>query len=73
MGIIYYCFTAFLVATSPTTLVMYSLKLLVFNFLKIDFLTFSRGHHHENQSVLGVGVQKVDVEIALNRTSIKKI
>ena len=46
-------------AASPATLVIYSLKFLVFNFLGIDFLASSSGHHCENQPVLGVACQIV--------------
>ena len=61
MRTVSYCFTIFLVNTSPTTLVIYSLKFLVFTFLGIDFLTFSGGHRHEIQSVLGLGVQNFGI------------
>ena len=61
---VYCCFTLFLVTTSPTTPVIYSLKFLVFNFLVIEFLAFSSGHHFENQPVLRLGVRWLDAEIA---------
>ena len=52
------CFTIFLVTASPTSPVIYSLKILVvFDFLRIDFLAFSSSHDCENQPVLGLGVQ----------------
>ena len=45
-------FTTFFVTASPTTLAIYSLKFLVFNFLDIDFLASCSGHHCESQPVL---------------------
>ena len=51
MRIVSYCFTISLVTTCRTTLVIYSLKYLVFKFLGIDFLTFSMGYCFGNEHV----------------------
>ena len=59
-----YCFIIFIVTTSPTSLVIYSLKFLAFNILGIDFLIFSSGHRHENQHILGLDFRRLDVEVA---------
>ena len=50
-------FTIFLVPKSPTAPVIYSLKFLLSNFLGIDFLAFSGGHHCKNKTVLEVSVR----------------
>lgn len=39
--------------TSPATPVIYSIKLLILNFLSDDFLALKRGDHSENQRVIG--------------------
>lgn len=52
MKIVFCCFTIFLLTASSKTPVSFSLKILiVFDFLEIDFLAFSRGHRCENQPV----------------------
>ena len=51
-------FAIFLVTASPTAPVINLLKLLVvFNFLRADFLAFSSSCGCENQPVLGLGIR----------------
>ena len=57
MRTVSFCFTKVLLIASPTTTVIFSLKfLVVFNFLRIDFLSFNSSHCCENQPVLWLGV-----------------
>ena len=63
MRTIFLFFTIFLLTTSYTILMMYSLKLFAFIFLAIDFLTFSSNWRCENQSILGLGARQLDTEV----------